>query len=172
MCKKGCYRSSIAVDENKDYINTCVATPNTQQNIYSFCQDRFSGYNPTMLNLCKLDMCNLCCVGMDSIKHKNYSFPNLKSCFLDCARFYNVEAGYNRKNETSDDKDEKLKGKKGCKSPPSFDIDDINNHENVEASFLLENYLRNSNTTITENPIISQTVISNSTVTENPPATQ
>ena len=35
---------------------------------------------------CKLDMCNLCCVTMDSMKKKNFSVDNLKKCYRECSK--------------------------------------------------------------------------------------
>lgn len=35
---------------------------------------------------CKLDMCNLCCVTMDSMKKKNFSIDNLKKCYRECSK--------------------------------------------------------------------------------------
>jgi hypothetical protein len=151
MCKKGCYKSSIAIDENKDYINTCILSENSQESIYNFCQEKFLIFDPKLINSCKLDMCNLCCVGMDSMKNKNYSIPNLKSCFLDCTKSYN---SYKEERKIETSKDNKLKEKKECNSPEQIDIENINKEEHqVEASYLLENYMRNYNGNISENPV-------------------
>jgi hypothetical protein len=89
MCKKLCYRASIASENNKEYKNVCISSSNNQQNIYNFCEEKMSFLNLNMVNLCKLDMCNLCCVGMDTIKNRNYSFSNLKNCFVDCSNSFN-----------------------------------------------------------------------------------
>lgn len=90
MCKKGCFRGSISAENNKEYKNVCITTPNHVQNIYNFCENKMETYKPLMMSYCKLDMCNLCCVAMDTIKNKNYSVPNMKMCFKDCAKQFNV----------------------------------------------------------------------------------
>lgn len=84
-CKKTCYRSTAAEDNNEDYKNTCINSENATQNIYAYCSDKMKDYDENMMNFCKLDMCNLCCVTMDPIKKKNYSFDNVKKCFEDCS---------------------------------------------------------------------------------------
>jgi len=85
MCKKTCYKSSIAVDKNDDYKNVCINSNDYRANIYEFCDKKMVLYNQKLLAYCKLDMCNLCCVGMDKIKNKNFSVSNLKRCFEDCS---------------------------------------------------------------------------------------
>lgn len=89
MCKKTCYRSLLAEDTNAEYKNTCINSENPVQNIYAYCSDRMKGYDPSLITYCKLDMCNLCCVTMDPMKRKNYSFDNLKKCFKDCSGKFN-----------------------------------------------------------------------------------
>lgn len=138
MCKKGCYRAAIAVDENKDYKNVCISSPNFKQNIYSFCEDKFTTFSPKLLNVCKLDMCNLCCVGMDSIKKKNYSLPNLKTCFIDCSKSYNVVIDDRSIESTKDGPP----APEECNSAHIIDSNEVNKEEKVETSFLVNSYMK------------------------------
>merc|ERR1711957_469540 len=135
MCKKGCYRAAIAIDVNKDYDNVCINSPNNVQNIYGYCEDKFATYNPKLINSCKLDMCNVCCVGMDAIKKKNYSVPNLKSCFSDCSKTYNMIL------EDTDVK-EGGKGEEKCESPQKVDIEGVNKEEFVDVSYVVKSYMK------------------------------
>lgn len=135
MCKKGCYRASIASENNKEYKNVCINSPNNQQNIYSFCEEKFTTFNPNLINFCKLDMCNLCCVGMDTIKNKNYSVPNLKSCFKDCAKNYNIVA---LDKEVPTSKIGDVPGPEECNSVPNIDIKDLNKEEKFDSSFMMD----------------------------------
>jgi hypothetical protein len=114
MCKKGCFRASLASDNNKDYQNVCILSPNNEQNIYNFCQDKMTGYSKNLINTCKLDMCNLCCVGMDTIKNKNYSIPNLRECFTDCSNAYNKIGAENIVPTPKDIANSKSKSENSC----------------------------------------------------------
>ncbi len=82
-CKKACYKSAIAIDISKEYENICINSSNPTNNVYQFC-DKKMDYDQSLVQYCKLDMCNLCCVTMDSIKKKSFSFDNLKTCFIGC----------------------------------------------------------------------------------------
>lgn len=85
MCKKACYKSTLAIDHNSDYKQVCINSNDYRANIYEFCDRKMINLNKKLLAFCKLDMCNLCCVGMDKIRNKNFSVNNLQSCFNDCA---------------------------------------------------------------------------------------
>lgn len=143
MCKKGCYRGAIAIEQNKDYYNVCINSPNNRQNIYNFCEEKFDTYNPKLLNTCKLDMCNMCCVGMDSIKKKNYSVPNLKACFKDCSKNYNKVLGEDKDVGTTKVGDVKGDEPEECSTPQKVNDSDINSEEqNVETTYLVKSYLK------------------------------
>ena len=135
MCKKGCFRAAIAVDTNKDYDNVCISSPNSRQNIYGYCDEKFSTYAPKLVNNCKLDMCNVCCVGMDAIKKKNYSVPNLTQCYNDCSKSYNVVIE-DRETKEADG------GKEECKSPQNVDKDAVNKEESVDISYVVKSYMK------------------------------
>ena len=124
MCKKGCFRASISVENNKEYKNVCITSPNNVQNIYNFCNDKMASFNPVLLSFCKLDMCNLCCVAMDTIKNKNYSVPNLKACFKDCSKNYNI-VPFDKEVATSKNGDVPTESEE-CLTPANIDIRDIN----------------------------------------------
>jgi len=137
MCKKGCYRASISSENNKEYKNVCINSPNNNQNIYSFCEEKMASFNINLINYCKLDMCNLCCVGMDTIKNKNYSVPNLKNCFIDCSKNYNVLSGPDKVVPTSKIGDVPNPDGEECNTVPNFDIQDLNKEEKIDSSFLI-----------------------------------
>lgn len=86
MCKKTCYKSSLSSNRTDEYKNICINSSDTQTSIYDFCQKKMEFYDKKLLHFCKLDMCNLCCVGMDSMKKKNFSISNLQQCFGECSR--------------------------------------------------------------------------------------
>lgn len=94
-------------------------------------------FNPILVNSCKLDMCNLCCVGMDTIKNKNYSVPNLKACFKDCSKNYNVVVA-DKGVPTSKAGDTPNPDGEQCDTVPTIDIKDINKEEKFDSSFLIE----------------------------------
>jgi len=89
ICKKLCYKASLSVETNNDYINTCInpEEEGNTNNINVYCENKFKilKSNKELIRICKSDMCNLCCIGMDRIKKKNYSTNNLMNCFSDCA---------------------------------------------------------------------------------------
>ena len=128
MCKKGCFRGAIAQENNKEYKNVCITSPNNVQNIYNYCEDKMASYPPTMMNFCKLDMCNLCCVGMDTMKNKNYSVPNMKACFKDCSKMYNVIL-VDREIPTTKVGDVPPPDGEDCLSVPLINIKDINSED-------------------------------------------
>jgi len=70
---------------NEDYIETCIQTTHPETNVYSYCQKRYNKIDNGLLQICKLDMCNLCCVTMDPIKKKRYSWDNMRKCFDSCS---------------------------------------------------------------------------------------
>jgi hypothetical protein len=80
----------ITIDHNEEYMGVCINGDDTQSNIYNFCSTKMQGYDMTIMSYCKLDMCNLCCVTMDNMKKKSYSFNNVKSCYDKCARGKNI----------------------------------------------------------------------------------
>ena len=136
MCKKGCFRAAIASENNKEYKNVCINSPNNQQNIYSFCEEKMATFNPKFTNFCKLDMCNLCCVGMDTIKNKNYSVPNMKACFTDCSKAYNV-IGVDKNVGTSQIGDVPNPDGEECNTPPTVDFKNLDSEEKIDSSFLI-----------------------------------
>lgn len=91
LCKKTCYRSTLAENSNEDYVNTCINSENPVQNIYTYCANRMKDYDQSVMRYCKLDYCNLCCVTMDPMKKKNYSVDNMKKCFKDCSNKFNSD---------------------------------------------------------------------------------
>jgi len=84
-CKKACYKSTISVENSQDYETICINSSTPQNNVYEFCQYKMK-YDQSLVQYCKLDMCNLCCVSMDAIKKKSFSFENLKKCFKGCTK--------------------------------------------------------------------------------------
>jgi hypothetical protein len=83
VCKKTCYKSTLASTNNDEYKNVCINSPNTNSNIYGYCES-MAIFNQVQKESCKLDMCNLCCVTMDAIKTKIYSVNSLRRCYDEC----------------------------------------------------------------------------------------
>lgn len=59
-------------------------TPEPNNNIYAYCENKMGSFSEIQKEACKLDMCNLCCISMDSMKQKQYSLDNLRECYTDC----------------------------------------------------------------------------------------
>lgn len=76
----------VSIGKSQDYLNVCINSEDTKRNIYDFCQTKMGNYNSSIMAYCKLDMCNLCCVSMDKMKSKSYSFTNMKRCFSECSK--------------------------------------------------------------------------------------
>ena len=142
MCKKGCYRASISSESNNEYKNVCINSPNNIQNIYSFCEDKMASFNLNLINYCKLDMCNLCCVGMDTIKNKNYAVPNMRNCFKDCSKNYNVVT-VDKDVPTSKIGDTPNPENDECLKPPTVDIKDLNSEEQKPDTGFIIDLLKN-----------------------------
>lgn len=53
-------------------------------NVYSYCDNKFLNEHTKLT--CKYDMCNLCCVNLNTIRSKKHAFETVKSCFTDCAK--------------------------------------------------------------------------------------
>jgi hypothetical protein len=81
---KSCHKATISIPKNNDYVNTCIQSKTPDGNAYSYCDNKFYQYDKATINGCKKDMCNLCCVTMDAMKQKNYSYDNIDRCFNDC----------------------------------------------------------------------------------------
>ena len=86
-CKKQCYRNTEETNLDMNYKNYCMTSQNPDKNVYAYCQNRFT--NPISINTCKYDMCNLCCVNLDTLKQKKHAFETVKSCFSDCSLEFN-----------------------------------------------------------------------------------
>jgi len=74
----------LTVDNSNEYKNVCINSADTKRNIYDYCEQKMNSISQTAKESCKLDMCNLCCVTMDSMKSKSYSTNNLTKCYKDC----------------------------------------------------------------------------------------
>merc|ERR1711957_806751 len=89
VCKKTCFRATIAASSNNEYKNICLNSPDSNSNIFGYCDSKMQSFSEVQKDACKLDMCNLCCVTMDAMKSKNYSMESLKRCYRDCNNAYN-----------------------------------------------------------------------------------
>lgn len=82
----------VSIDNNHEYKGICINGYDTTANIYNYCSTKMQGYDASILSYCKLDMCNLCCVTIDNIKKKSYSFSNVKSCYEQCSKgIFNIK---------------------------------------------------------------------------------
>ena len=89
-CKKQCYRNTEETNTDSNYKNLCMMSDNPDKNIYSYCQNKF--LNKLSIRTCKYDMCNLCCVNLNTLKQKKHAFETVKSCFNDCSKkFYKIK---------------------------------------------------------------------------------
>merc|ERR1719362_1710603 len=107
VCTKTCFKATIASSNNDEYKNVCINSPDSSKNIFGYCENKLNDFSEIQKDACKLDMCNLCCVTMDSIKSKNFSVDSLKRCYNDCSEAYNNTAS----TEVKEDKNEECKQK-------------------------------------------------------------
>jgi len=84
VCKKTCFRATVAANNNDEYKNVCLDNPDSNSNIYGYCDLKMQSFSNIQKESCKLDMCNLCCVTMDAMKAKNYSMDSMSRCYKDC----------------------------------------------------------------------------------------
>jgi len=59
-----------------------MITTNPDKDAYSYCNEKFT--TPKYNQACKYDMCNLCCVNINSLGKKKFSFVTVKKFFKDC----------------------------------------------------------------------------------------
>merc|ERR1712151_260533 len=90
VCKKTCFRATMAATNNNEYKSVCTSSSDSNANIYAYCDNKLDNFSIIQKESCKLDMCNLCCVTMDSMKSKNFSADSLKRCYADCSSVFNV----------------------------------------------------------------------------------
>jgi hypothetical protein len=83
ICKKTCFKSTVASSNNDEYKNVCINSSNSNSNIVGYCE-KMTNVNNLQKESCKLDMCNLCCVTMDAMKTRIYSVDSLRRCYEDC----------------------------------------------------------------------------------------
>jgi hypothetical protein len=83
-CKKTCTKQTAAEENATDYKKVCLNSNNPESDTYSFCSNKFK--DPVGARNCKLDLCQLCCVTMDVVRSKNYSYDSFKGCFAECAK--------------------------------------------------------------------------------------
>jgi len=84
-CKKKCYRNTDVTRHQEGYNNICMLSQNPDRNTYSYCDAKFAR-KPTYNRTCKYDMCNLCCVNINSLMKKKFSFFTVRQCFKDCSK--------------------------------------------------------------------------------------
>ena len=70
------------------YKSVCIQSDNPNTNIYDYCDKKLEN-DLDAKKVCKLDMCNLCCSTMDTIKKVNFSVESMKKCFQDCSEEFN-----------------------------------------------------------------------------------
>jgi hypothetical protein len=89
VCKKSCAKATVSDPNKTEYKNVCIQSQNPISNVYDFCDNKVDD-DAESKRICKLDMCNLCCSTIDSIKHKQFSFDSQKKCFEDCNKEFNT----------------------------------------------------------------------------------
>lgn len=83
QCLKMCHKATIG-ERHDDYNDVCMDSTNPDKNVYSYCQNKF--VEAPIVRTCKYDMCNLCCVNINTLKRKRHSYDTIKSCFKGCSR--------------------------------------------------------------------------------------
>ena len=82
-CLKKCHKATTG-EKSEDYNDVCINSENPDKNIYSYCQSKFT--EAPIIETCKLDMCNLCCVNINALKKKKHNYTTIRSCFSTCAK--------------------------------------------------------------------------------------
>lgn len=82
LCRKQCQISKIG---NKDSdLNTCIVPLHQDNSVYPYCDETFPK-DVYGRSRCKTDMCNLCCVSLDSKNtNPNVSDNEVNKCYEKC----------------------------------------------------------------------------------------
>jgi hypothetical protein len=84
-CKKQCgNQNAIEVSPN-DYTKVCMESDNPQTGVYNYCSRKIEANDVSKIKTCKIDMCNLCCMTLDVMKNKKYSFNTIMQCYQECS---------------------------------------------------------------------------------------
>ena len=82
-CQKLCHKNTIG-EKTNDYDDICLTSENPDKNVYSYCQNTF--VEKPLVDTCKHDMCNLCCVNINTLKKRKHAYGTMKSCFSSCSK--------------------------------------------------------------------------------------
>jgi hypothetical protein len=77
----------MAESSDDEYKPVCIFSEQPSENVYSYCDNKIN--DKDAVKTCKLDMCNLCCSTIDTMKSKFYSLDTIKKCFKDCSEKFN-----------------------------------------------------------------------------------
>jgi hypothetical protein len=70
---------------NSNTIKTCIEPPSPEHSIYPYCDDNFlQDYFGRAR--CKVDMCNLCCIGMETKDKSIITDDALGVCYEKCLK--------------------------------------------------------------------------------------
>lgn len=83
LCNKQC--KYIEIGTNVRTIQTCVEPASPEHSIYPYCDDNFEKdfYGKAR---CKVDMCNLCCVGLETKEKSLITDDALGACYQKCIK--------------------------------------------------------------------------------------
>lgn len=70
---------------NSKTIKTCIEPPSPEHSIYPYCDDNFPNDFFGKAR-CKVDMCNLCCIGMETKDKSVITDDALSICYEKCLR--------------------------------------------------------------------------------------
>lgn len=70
---------------NSNTIKACIEPPTPEHSIYPYCDDNFNNdfYGKSR---CKVDMCNLCCIGLETKTSVVITDDALNVCFEKCLK--------------------------------------------------------------------------------------
>lgn len=83
LCQKQC--TLMEAGTNKNTWESCIETAHPERSIYPYCDDVWKkDFN--LKQRCKTDMCNLCCVSLETKGNKKLSDESVGSCYNKCTK--------------------------------------------------------------------------------------
>src|SRR5207244_1799569 len=84
LCEKQCKMMEVGDVKEKTY-TSCSEPSHPENYIYPYC-DKLYENNFFEKNICKKDMCNLCCISFDVMKNTNIPDSSVNDCYTKCIK--------------------------------------------------------------------------------------
>lgn len=84
LCEKQCSTIEEGISDTKSW-QSCLNPSQPEKSVYPYCDEMFKNdfYQNTK---CKNDMCNLCCVSVDTKGRHSLTDLSLNECYTQCAK--------------------------------------------------------------------------------------